>query len=315
MGRRAVACDVNDVAFCLTRAKTNAPALPTLKRRITQLESRFDARLWYRPAQGLGEFFDICFQRRTLQQLLYLRGTLNWKSNKTDAMIASIALGSLHGEMDRSNSYLSNQMPRTIATKPRYSVKFWKERGLEPPTRDVFELLRNRVAFRYETKPPSGESLVLHRDMRELPWVREELPAAIRCVVTSPPYFDVTNFEEDQWLRLWFLGGPPYPTRGRVSRDDRHSFQDSYWGFIADMWRSLGSVTSARTNVVIRIGSSRLGPERLEKSLTASSAFSRRRVERVSFGVSQIRNRQTEAFRPGSKGCSFEVDCHYRFRD
>src|SRR5258705_2335387 len=42
------------------------------------------------------------------------------------------------------------------------------------------------------------------------------------CVITSPPYLDVTNFEEDQWLRLWFLGGPPYPTRHRLASDDRH---------------------------------------------------------------------------------------------
>lgn len=37
---------------------------------------------------------------------------------------------------------------------------------------------------------------------------------SVRCVITSPPYLDVTNFEEDQWLRLWFQGGPPKPTWG-----------------------------------------------------------------------------------------------------
>ena len=34
MGRRALASDINPVAFCVTAAKTRAPALSTLKRRI-----------------------------------------------------------------------------------------------------------------------------------------------------------------------------------------------------------------------------------------------------------------------------------------
>jgi len=29
--------------------------------------------------------------------------------------------------------------------------------------------------------------------------------------LTSPPYFGVTNYHYDQWLRLWMLGGPSLP--------------------------------------------------------------------------------------------------------
>jgi hypothetical protein len=277
------------------------------------LERRFDGRSWHSLADSCDEFFHYAFQRRTLQQLLCLRHNLRWKQNVLDAMVAALVLGSLHGEMDKSDSYLSNQMPRTISTKPAYSVRFWKQRNLLPPSRNVFELLRRRATFRYETEPPRGEAQVFHRDMRDLPWLRDELPKTIRCVITSPPYFDVTNFEEDQWLRLWFLGGPPHPTRNRISRDDRHTFEDKYWRFIADMWRSLGKILSSRANIVIRIGSPRLDPERLERALTASSRFSQRRVEPIGAEVSRIRNRQTAVFRPSTKGLSVEVDCHYRF--
>lgn len=28
---------------------------------------------------------------------------------------------------------------------------------------------------------------------------------------TSPPYYGVTNYFYDQWLRLWLLGGPEKP--------------------------------------------------------------------------------------------------------
>lgn len=213
MGRRAVACDVNDVAFCVTKAKTDAPKLKSIKRRIAQLEQGFDGRQWRHAAGQSGEFFRFAFSSRTFQQLLFLRESLRWRSHRVDTMIAALVLGSLHGEMDKSRSYLSNQMPRTISTKPAYSVRFWKRKRLDAPERDVFELLRTRAEFRYESDPPIGNALVLHRDMRELPRLRKDLPERISCVVTSPPYFDVTDFEEDQWLRLWFLGGPEHQRR------------------------------------------------------------------------------------------------------
>lgn len=314
MTRRAIACDVNDVAYCLTKAKTSAPKLSIVRRRLTQLEEKFDGRHWRREANRSPEFFHFAFSNSTLQQLLYLRQSLNWRSSSVDAMVAALALGSLHGEMDKSHSYFSNQMPRTISTKPAYSVRFWNQRNLKPPERNVFELLRSRAEFRYQSPPPQGQAFVFHRDMRELAWIRSDLPGPIRCVITSPPYFDVTNFEEDQWLRLWLLGGPPYPTRGRVSRDDRHGFADNYWQFIGDMWRSLGMVLAPKSHVVIRIGTRRIAPERLVRTLTAASQLSQRKVELVSNSVSELKNRQTDLFRPGSRGCSVEMDCHYFVR-
>jgi hypothetical protein len=279
------------------------------------LESGFVPSKWKRAVRSSPEFFRYAFEDSTLAKLLYLRDTLKWKKSRCDVMLAALVMGSLHGEMDKSGSYFSNQMPRTISTKPGYSVRFWKERGLAPPERDVFELLRRRAEFRYESPPPAGDAIVLHRDMRDLAHMTDDLPTPINCAIMSPPYLDVTNFEEDQWLRLWFLGGPTYPTCGRVSRDDRHGTSDAYWRFIADMWRSIGQVMGARSNVVIRLGSRITGPDNLQKLLVASSRFSGRPIKLIHHEVSQLKNRQTDAFRPGTKGCLVEIDCHFRFAD
>jgi hypothetical protein len=126
-------------------------------------------------------------------------------------MLTAVLLGSLHGESNKSERFLSNQMPHTISTKPDYSVRFWKEHGYKAPERDAFELIRRQLAYRYETGRPEGRAIILNMDMRDLPRKSGQLPTNIRCAVTSPPYFDVTNYAEDQWLRLWLLGGPPQP--------------------------------------------------------------------------------------------------------
>lgn len=310
-GRRAIAADINDVAYCLTKAKTNAPARASALKRLKALQTGYSASAFRAEAATLPEFFVHAFHPATLRQILYLRRTLNWRRRKTDGMIAALALGALHGEADKSRSYFSNQMPRTISTKPIYSVKFWKARGLVAPERDVFSLLEKAIRYRYESDPPDGEAIVLHRDMRQLPLAKGLFPASVRCAITSPPYFDVTNFEEDQWLRLWFLGGPPKPTTRRISRDDRHTFTANYWRFIADMWRSLGAVLGRSSNVVIRLGSSRLSTDELKGQLLATSRFSNRKIKLISAECSTIKRRQTDAFRPGAPGCKVEIDCHF----
>ncbi len=314
-GRHAVSSDVNGVAVCLARAKTSPPRLASLKARLLKLRKEFDDAEWQRTARNIEDFFQYAYAPRTLRQLLYLRETLNWRESRTDNMLAALVLGSLHGEAS-STHYLSNQMPRTISTKPRYSVNFWKERGLVAPERDVFNVLAEMADYRYESPLPVGDSQVLHTDMRNLPRELESTKERpLRCAVTSPPYLNVTSFEEDQWLRLWFLGGQGYPRKGSVSQDDRHGTADKYWSFIGDMWRSLGAVMGEGAHVVIRIGSRKIKPEQLRRSLKGCGEFSGRRVKLVSSRVTEIKKRQTDAFRPGTKGCVVELDCHFRFAD
>lgn len=312
MGRKPIACDTNDVAFCVTRAKTQAPTLAAVLRRIDEIENGYKSRTWKRPASEAPEFFHYAYHPKTLPQLLYCRETLQWKKSKADCMISALFLGSLHGESEKSPSYLSNQMPRTISTKPAYSVRFWKTKGFVAPERNVFDLIRRMAVFRYETPPPRGDCWVFHTDMRKLPWLENSFPRSIRLVVTSPPYLGVTNFEEDQWLRLWFLGGPTRPTRGKMSRDDRHGTQNAYWTFIADMWRSLGAVLAKNSHVVIRMGARNMDPAEMLRKLKGTAQFARREIHLESHSVSELKRRQTGAFRPGTKGCTIELDCHFK---
>jgi hypothetical protein len=314
MERRAIASDINPVAYCITRAKTNAPSAKAIRQRITQLESGFNHRRWEPARRAMPEFFHLAYSMGTLRQLLYLRQRLAWDRSETDCMIAALVLGSLHGETEKSSTYLSNQMPRTISTKPAYSVRFWREREMLPPERDAFDLLRDRVTYRYACTPPEGRGTVLRTDMRELPRRVDEFPGPVRCVITSPPYLDVTNFEEDQWLRLWFLRGQPHPTYRQVSRDDRHENASNYWGLIADVWRVLGRVLASNAQIVIRLGGKNFDTDEVGKRVLAASVFSQRKAELVASETSVIQKRQTESFRPGSKGCLVEADFHLRLK-
>src|SRR6266478_5977686 len=136
--REALGGDTNPVAVCVSRAKADPPSLRALLARIGDLQ-----RMWR--AYGVREsdlprsaFFACCFSRSTLRQIVFLRGSLDWSGSRTDRFIAALALGCLHGESHRTEWCFSNRMPRTISTKPAYSVRWWRQKGCLPPERDVF---------------------------------------------------------------------------------------------------------------------------------------------------------------------------------
>ena len=299
MGRKAAGSDINPVAVCISGAKANPPNLLDVLSRISRLESSM-AGFYHEPPSS---FFEACFSERTLQQVLFLRSMLDWRKSQVDRFIAAMTLGSLHGESHKSAMYLSNRMPRTISTKPDYSVRWWAERGLVAPHRDAFAVLRSLAKFRLQDDGLSDFGNIRLGDARHVHDQHAAFKGMVKLVVTSPPYLDMTDYAEDQWLRLWFLGGDPQP-RARLHKDDRHTNAESYWQFLKEVWASLGQLLMPQATIVIRIGGA-LSKEslaaNLEESIT-SALVGRQITLQGEASTTVIRKRQTNNFRPGTKG-------------
>lgn len=78
------------------------------------------------------------------------------------------------------------------------------------------------------------------------------------------------------------------------------------------MWRALGIVVKSSGHVVIRMGSRSDSPERPLSKLTASGVTSGREMSLVATNESVVQRRQTDSFRPGSKGLGVELDAVYQ---
>jgi hypothetical protein len=306
-GRRAAGVDINPVAACVAGAKADPPELGSVMARLTELEGEQRTHRYPCPE---GRFFAACFHERTLQQILFLRKKLNWKRSRTDRFIAAVTLGCLHGESHKSQDCLSNRMPRTISTKPDYSVRWWAEKGYIAPERDAFAIVRRVAAYRLSHAAPPLRGTVRLRDARSAAQGFPSLRETVKLVVTSPPYLDTTDFGEDQWLRVWFLGGPEHPVLNK-SRDDHHTSIALYWQFLAEAWAGCAALMRRGTILVIRIGGTRLQKSDLMGGLQNSlgMGFSGFQVQAVHSGVTtEIRNRQTNVFRPGTTSLKFEHD-------
>lgn len=312
MERNAVASDINPVAYCISGAKSDVPDLQSVTQRLDDLKSSYAAsdRIQFEDERSaLPVFFGRAYYHSTLRQILFLRSFLDWGHDPTDRFISALALGSLHGEMDKSAFYFSNQMPRTISPKPAYSLRFWRARNLWPKKRDVFDILRHGSLLRLSATVPSRKGIVALQDARTAAAAFSSLRGRIKAVITSPPYFNVTRTEEDQWLRLWFLGHEAKPTYSARGRDDRHRAKDRYWKFLAEAWSGIAPLLQHNATLVCRIGAKGMDESEITKGLLDSVLSSMPNSRLVSGPVrTEIRKRQTESFRPGSTGCRFEVD-------
>jgi hypothetical protein len=201
-------------------------------------------------------------------------------------------------------------MPRTISTKPAYSLKWWNERGCVAPERNVFEILKAQVTFRLAKGVPTMIGEARLGDVRNATKMFRKLRGSVRLIVTSPPYLDTTDYGEDQWLRLWFLGGAERP-KGGLFTDARHGSSEAYWAFLAAAWSGVSGLLAPDCTIVIRIGGMSFAPDALEEGVLSSlrEGLGTSSLDVVQpFDVSEIKNRQTNVFRPGTKGKRVEYD-------
>ena len=309
-GRRALGCDTNPVAFCLSRAKADPPPLSEIVERLATLQKgaqRFSSKA----KETKDEFFTLCFHEETLRQLLFLKKHLQWRDDRTDCFIAALALGCLHGESHRTELCFSNRMPRTISTKPAYSVRWWNEKGCVPPKRDAFSILRTCAEYRYAAPLPELKGRVVEGDVRRAGTLLRSYKEKVKLVITSPPYLDITDYHEDQWLRLWFLGGAMKPITGQ-GKDDRHRRVEAYWQFLREAWKGIAPLLQTSAQVVIRIGGTRLGEDELSAGLLESLNSTGHKFKLMEARQTDIKNGQRRIFQPVPSKASVEHD--FRFK-
>ena len=126
VGVPAVGVDVNPVAVAIARAKLAKASLASVVGLARTLLSETAGEV------PQGEFWQWCFHSDTLQEIVTLRHKLlAFKDTPASELLRAVILGGLHGPRNVGEpSYLSNQMPRTYASKPDYAVKFWQARDL-----------------------------------------------------------------------------------------------------------------------------------------------------------------------------------------
>lgn len=202
-GLGCVGIDSNPIAAAIAAAKLTDPrpeGIVELARTILEDAPPPDA-------VPTGAFWKMCFHPETLRTIGVLREYL-LRSCATDEEVAlrALVLAILHGPRNKNvPTYLSNQMPRTYATKPDAAVRFWRRRRLTNPRAvDVLDAITRRAHYTFASAPPPVPGAVHLGDARRTHGLLSP-ERRFTWVITSPPYFGMRTYRPDQWLRNWFL--------------------------------------------------------------------------------------------------------------
>jgi hypothetical protein len=256
-GRKGVGIELNAVGWLYASAKLEPASRGAVEDRIRELGGA--AADYGVEGVALPPFFSHCFSLRVRQFLCAARDLLRWRKDRTDRTLMALLLVYLHGKREAS---LSNQMRQTKSLAPDYAIRWWKERSLKPPAVDPVEFMVRRLDWRYAKGLPKvtrsrvylGDSTSLlpevGRRIRKHQFDRPQL------LLTSPPYFAVTNYHYDQWLRLWLLGGPPHARRVSNAGDHRDKFENlaKYQALLVNVFARAAELLRKDAVVYVRTG-------------------------------------------------------------
>jgi hypothetical protein len=226
-GRHGLGVEVNPVGWVYAQAKLHPADKGGVAARINELAAL--SVTYAAQADELPDFFHHCFSGPIRSFLTCARDMLDWRSDGVDRTAMALLLVYLHG---KRNAAFSNQMRQTKSMAPDYAIRWWKARDLTPPEFDPVTFMAKRLDWRYRKGVPATKhsDVSLGNAESEVPAIGRTLQAtkrSARLLLTSPPYYSVTNYHYDQWLRLWLLGGPPHARRAPGTQDIQGKFENA----------------------------------------------------------------------------------------
>jgi hypothetical protein len=306
----SVGIDTSPVAQAITAAKLISPTVEGIEKELARILAEAPPE-----ATPDGDFWRLAFHPSVLSDLCKLRTELNSDCRSPErTALRALILGALHGPDQRTPGYLSNQSPRSYAPKPAYATRYWSERNLMPKPVDIPSVLVRRARRYYALKWKVSGHAQLGDSRDESLFGGTEFARPFSWVITSPPYYGMKTYIQDQWLRYWFLGGPDrvdYASSNQVT----HRSPESFVSDLRTVWRNTRSVCRDNAKMVVRFGGirdRRIEPLELVKASLQGDEW-RISTARPA-GNAKSGKRQADSFLSSSSKPVFEYDVWARAR-
>jgi len=203
--RRIIANDVNPLSIILTKPRFFIPKMSELADRLAEISIERDAKA----EMDLSMFYhrqteaEICSLRNYLK---LRRGT--GKEDYLDDWIRMVATSRLTGHS--SGFFSVYTLPPNQAVSPESQRRINEKRNQKPEYRDTKKLVLRKSrqlasglsGAQVENLRDIGKkALLLNVDSRETC----AIPAnSVQLTVTSPPFLNIVQYAQDNWLRCWF---------------------------------------------------------------------------------------------------------------
>jgi hypothetical protein len=206
------------------------------------------------------------YHHDTLVEIATLRRYLREHHDPVSNWIRMVATNRLTGHS--SGFFSVYTLPPNQAVSPAAQAKLNAKRGQSPPYRDTRAIIaRKTLSLLSDVSLRDRESLTVAarsalftgRDARDVPEVSS---GSVQLTVTSPPFLDVVQYDQDNWLRCWFNGIDAAEVAQRITMLKRI---EDWSAVMQDVFHELHRMTRPGGWVAFEVGEVRGGRLKLDE--------------------------------------------------
>tara|TARA_R110002051_G_scaffold308700_1_gene380863 strand:+ start:499 stop:1737 length:1239 start_codon:yes stop_codon:yes gene_type:complete len=253
LGRSPVGNDVNPLSAMLVRPRLHAPTDAGVERRLGEIDWT-----WAGPVR---DDLSVFYHAETLGQIHALR---QWFADRqaagtfdaVDDWIRMVAINRLTGHSPGFFSVYT--LPPNQAVSIDAQTKINAKRGQTPPVRSVPAIiLKKSRSLLGDAAFAASSSQLCTGPSDRTPDIET---GSVDLVVTSPPFLDVVQYAQDNWLRCWFAD-----LDVSVVPIAMHKKVEDWQAFVRDTFVELARVVRSGGHVAFEVGEVRNGKVQLEK--------------------------------------------------
>ena len=257
LGRVPWGNDINPLSRTLTAPRLRPPTLEHIEARLQEID-------FAGPEEFPKELLAF-YHPDTLREISALKK--HFSARKLDAVDDWLRLVALNRLTGHSPGFFSvYTLPPNQAVSLASQLKINAQRRQTPPYRDVARLIlkKSRQLLRDVTPEIRQTLQSVARSARftnSSAATTRKLPAdSVSLVVTSPPFLDVVQYAEDNWLRCWFLGIDPQTVALTVSRKI-----EAWRAVMLEVFRELHRLLKPGGHIAFEVGEVHGGKTKLEE--------------------------------------------------